>query len=159
MISLREIRRYTQKRPNHPKPASVYQRIPKGIISVDPRKFLKKIYKIDATNKRLGRLATEIVTLLQGKNQVDFLPYKFSNNKVIVFNTAKMVVSGKKFEDKKYYRHSGYPGGIKVKTYKELFEKDSNEPLKKAVYGMLPKNKLRDKMIKNLKLYAQEYKE
>lgn len=113
-----------------------------------------KTYKIDASNKRLGHLATEIATILRGKNRVDFLPYKLSNSKVVVFNTSKMVVSGKKYEDKKYYRHSGYPGGLKVATFKELFEKDSNEPLKRAVYGMLPKNKLRDQTIKNLKLYA-----
>lgn len=116
------------------------------------------IYKIDASNKRLGRIASEIATILRGKNKPDFLPYKLSNNKVIVFNTSKIVVSGKKYQNKKYYRHSGYPGGIRERSYKEIFEKDSNEPLKIAVYGMLPKNKLRDKMIKNLKLYAGEEK-
>lgn len=113
-------------------------------------------YKIDASNKRLGRLASKIATLLRGKDQPDFLPYKLPDNKVIVFNTSKMVISGKKFENKKYFRHSGYPGGIKNKTFKELFEKDPSEPLRRAVYGMLPKNKLRDKMIKNLKLYGGE---
>lgn len=120
---------------------------------------MAKTYRIDATNKRLGRLASEIAFILGGKNQPDFLPYKLSNNKVIVFNTAKIIVSGKKFENKKYFRHSGYPGGIKVITFKDLFEKDPNEPLRRAVHGMLPKNKLRDKMIKNLKLYAQESKD
>lgn len=114
---------------------------------------MPETYKIDASNKGLGRLAAEIATLLRGKNQADFLPYKLSNNKVIVFNTSKMVISGKKYENKKYYRHSGYPGGISFETFKDLFEKDSNEPLRRAVYGMLPTNKLRDKMIKNLKLY------
>jgi large subunit ribosomal protein L13 len=112
------------------------------------------IYKINAVNKKLGRLASEIAVLLRGKNQANFLPYKAGNNKVIVFNTSKIVVSGKKFENKKYYRHSGYPGGLKEKTFKEIFEKDPNEPLRRAVYGMLPQNKLRDKIIKNLKLYA-----
>jgi len=115
-----------------------------------------KTYTIDATDKRLGRLAAEIVTILRGKNSPDFLPYKISDNQVIVFNTSKIVVTGKKFEDKKYYRHSNYPGGIKVNTYKELFERDPSEPLKIAIYGMLPKNKLRDKIIKNLKLYVGE---
>ena len=118
---------------------------------------MSKTYKIDASNKKLGRLATEIASILQGKNQPEFLPYKLSNNKVIVFNTTKIVVTGKKFENKKYFHHSGYPGGIKEISFKDLFEKDPNEPLKKAVHGMLPKNKLRDKMIKNLKLYAKEY--
>lgn len=118
----------------------------------------QKIFKINAANKRLGRLAVEIANTLRGKNQADFLPYKLSNNKVIVFNTSKITVSGKKFEDKKYIHYSGYPSGIREKTYKELFEKDPSEPLKRAVYGMLPKNKLRDKIIKNLKLYAGEIK-
>jgi len=112
--------------------------------------------EIDATGKILGRLAAEIAVILRGKNSVDFAPNKVKENKVIVFNTSKMIVTGKKHEDKKYYRHSGYPGGIKEKTYKELFEKDSSEPLKRAVYGMLPKNKLRDKIIKNLKLYENK---
>lgn len=113
-----------------------------------------KIYKIDAANKKLGRLASEIAFLLRGKNKPDFAPHKFPNSKVIVFNTKKIVISGKKYENKKYFRHSGYPGGIKFKTFKDLFEEDPSEPLRRSIYGMLPKNKLRDKMIKNLKLYA-----
>lgn len=117
---------------------------------------MKKIYKIDATDKKLGRLASEIASILRGKNRADFLPYKVSDNKVIVFNVAKIVVTGKKLKDKIYYRHSGYPGGIKEINFEDLFEKDPNEPLRKAIYGMLPKNKLRDKMLKNLKLYAKE---
>jgi large subunit ribosomal protein L13 len=117
---------------------------------------MSRIYKIDATDRKLGRLATEIASILHGKNNPDFLPYKLSDNKVIVFNTAKIKVTGKKFEDKKYYHYSGYPGGIKETNFKTLFERDPNEPLRRAVFGMLPKNKLRDKMLKNLKLYARE---
>jgi len=116
---------------------------------------MSKVFKIDASDKILGRLAAEIASILQGKNNPDFAPHKVSDNKVIVFNTSKIKVSGKKFEDKIYYHHSNYPGGIKAKTYKELFEKDPSEPLKRAVYGMLPKNKLRDKILKNLELYAE----
>ena len=115
-----------------------------------------KIYKIDASDKVLGRLATEIATILRGKNRPDFLPHKVSDNKVIVFNTSKIVVTGKKFKDKKYFRYSGYPGGIRTDTFEELFKKDPNAPLEKAIYGMLPKNKLRDKILKNLELYAGE---
>lgn len=117
---------------------------------------MARTYKIDAAGNRLGRLASEIAVLLRGKNKADFLPYKFSNNQVIVFNTSKMIVSGKKYTDKNYYRHSGYLGGIRSKTFKELFESNPNEPLRIAVLGMLPKNKLRAKMIKNLKLYTDE---
>ena len=118
-----------------------------------------KIYKIDASNRILGRLATEIATILRGKNQADFVPYKIKNNKVIVFNIDKIVLSGNKFEKKEYIRHSGYLGGIKSVKFKDLFKKDPKQVLKKAVYRMLPPNKLRDKMVKNLKLYVGEYKE
>jgi len=116
-------------------------------------------YIIDAAGKTLGRLATKIATILQGKNKPDFLPYKLSSNKVIVFNVVKIIITGNKVEGKKYYRHSGYLGGIKFSTFREVFEKNPLKPFHKAVYRMLPKNKLRDKMIKNLKLYAGDYKE
>jgi len=118
-----------------------------------------KTYTIDASGKILGRLATEVVVVLRGKNQVDFLPYKLSSNKVVVFNTAKLLVTGKKSENKHYIRHSGYLGGIKSIKFKDAFEKNPNDVFKKAVYRMLPKNKLRDKLIKNLKLYAGEIKD
>ena len=121
--------------------------------------MINETYIIDASGKRLGRLATEVARILIGKNKPDFLPYKLSNSKVIVFNTAKIVLSGDKFTDKRYYRHSGYLGGIKFSTFNELFDRDPNYPFKKAVYRMLPKNKLRDKMIRNLKLYAENHKE
>jgi len=115
-----------------------------------------KTYTIDASNKILGRLATEVAVILRGKDEPDFLPYKLSNNRIIVFNIGKIILSGNKFEDKEYIRHSGYLGGITSVKFKDLFKKNPNEVFKKAVYRMLPKNKLRDKMIKNLKLYAGE---
>jgi len=118
-----------------------------------------KTYKIDAENKILGRLATEVVTILRGKNSPDFLPYKLSNNRIIVFNTGKIVLTGNKFEKKEYIRHSGYLGGITSVKFKDLFKNNPNEVFRKAVYRMLPKNKLRDKIIKNLKLYAGEIQE
>lgn len=116
-------------------------------------------YIIDASGKKLGRLASEIATILMGKNKPDFLPYKLSNNKVVVFNVAKIILTGNKIEGKKYWRHSGYLGGIKFSTFREVFAKNPIKPFHKAVYRMLPKNKLRSKMIKNLKLYAGDYKE
>jgi large subunit ribosomal protein L13 len=118
-----------------------------------------EIYTIDASGKKLGRLATEVAMKLMGKNKPDYLPYKLSNNKVIVFNVSKLVLTGNKFEDKKYWRHSGYLGGIKLSTFKEVFAKNPTKPFYLAVSRMLPKNKLRAKMIKNLKLYADDYKE
>jgi len=114
---------------------------------------MRKTYTIDASGKVLGRLAAEIAVRLRGKNKPDFSPHIDAGNVVIVINTSKIKITGKKAEQKKYYRHSGYAGGIKEITYKELFKKNPNQVLKKAVYGMLPKNKLRAKMIKRLKLY------
>lgn len=115
-----------------------------------------KTYTIDASNKILGCLATEVAVILRGKDEPDFLPYKLSNNKIVVFNIGKIILSGNKFEDKEYIRHSGYLGGITSIKFKDLFKRNPNEVFKKAIYRMLPKNKLRDKMIKNLKLYAGE---
>lgn len=116
----------------------------------------KRRHTIDASGKILGRLAVEIATLLRGKNKPDFAPHLDSGDIVIVINTSKIKVTGKKTELKKYYRHSGYLGGIKEITYKNLFSKDPNEILRKAVYGMLPVNKLRSKMMKRLKLYKHD---
>lgn len=120
--------------------------------------MLKNIFKIDATDKSLGRIAAEAASILRGKNSVEFLPNKISDNRVIIFNTLKMKITGKKIKNKKYIRHSGYPGGIKMISLEEVLKKDPNKPLKVAIYGMLPKNKLRDKLIKNLKLYVGEQK-
>jgi large subunit ribosomal protein L13 len=117
---------------------------------------MPKTYTIDAANKVLGRLATEVAVFLRGKNEVDFAANKVGGNKVIVFNTSKMIFTGNKMKDKKYYSHSGYPGGVRTMKLKDLVKKDPSEPLKRAVYDMLPKNKLRDKFIKQLKLYAEE---
>jgi large subunit ribosomal protein L13 len=116
-------------------------------------------YTIDASGKVLGRLASKVAMILMGKNKPDFLPYKLSKNKVVVFNVSKIVLTGNKTEDKRYYRHSGYLGGIRFSTFREVSAKNPTEPFRRAVSRMLPKNKLRDKMIKNLKLYAGEYKE
>ena len=106
---------------------------------------------IDATGKVLGRLATEIVILLRGKHKPDFVPYKNMGDIVIIKNVKKIKITGKKMEQKKYYRYSGYPGGLKEIPLKRLFKEKPEEVLKKAVYGMLPKNKLRDQQIKKLK--------
>lgn len=113
-------------------------------------------HKIDATNKILGRLAVEIANLLRGKNKPNFVPYLDVGDKVVVINTDKIKVTGQKMKQKIYYRHSGYPGGIKATKLAEAIEKDSRQVVRRAVYGMLPKNKLRDKIIKKLKLYKKE---
>jgi large subunit ribosomal protein L13 len=111
----------------------------------------RELHKIDATGKVLGRLATEIANLLRGKHKVEFVLHLDMGDIVEVSNYDKIKVTGNKMEDKIYYRHSGYPGGLKETTLKEKMEKDPIFPLRNAVYHMLPKNKLRDKMIKRLK--------
>lgn len=109
--------------------------------------------KIDATDKILGRLASGIVIILRGKNKADFQPRLDRGDKIEVINIDKMRVTGKKMDDKIYYKHTGYLGHLKKTPMKVLFKKDSREVLKKAIYGMLPKNKLRPRMMKKLKLY------
>ena len=94
----------------------------------------------DAKDKVLGRAATEIASIVLGKNAATYTPGVYTKHHVIVINAAKIVVTGKKETDKMYYRHSGYKGGLKETTYKHLKEKKPTEPLKKAVAGMLPKN-------------------
>jgi len=111
---------------------------------------------IDASGKVLGRLAVEIANLLRGKNKPNFMPHLDQGDFVTVINTDKIHLTGKKFNQKKYFSHSGYPGGLKIRKFEELFKKDSREVLRKAVYGMLPRNKLRDRMIKRLKMYKGE---
>ena len=108
-------------------------------------------HTIDAAGKILGRLAAEIAVLLRGKHRPDFVPYKDSGDFVTVKNIGKMAVSGKKMEDKKYYHFSGYSGGLKEVVLKNIFRDNPAEVLRRAVSGMLPKNKLRARQIKRLK--------
>ena len=107
---------------------------------------------IDATGKPLGRLAVEIVRLLRGKNKPDFMPHKDEGDFVVVKNIKKIRISGRKLKQKVYYHHTGHPGGLKKVPLEKLFKKSPEEVLKKAVWGMLPGNKLRPKMIKRLKI-------
>lgn len=115
-------------------------------------------YKINAEGKILGRLATEVAMLLRAKNDPKFSPEKFFNNTVTVYNTDKVRVTGKKINQKIYYRHSGYHGGLKEELFKDMLVRDSRLILRHAVLGMLPKNKLRPRMIKNLILFKKEGK-
>ena len=111
----------------------------------------RETHTIDAAGKVLGRLAVEISILLRGKHRPDFAPYKDIGDIVVIKNVAELKVTGKKMEQKKYFRHSGYLGSLKETPLKTLFKKDPAQVLKRAVFGMLPKNKLRAKMIKRLK--------
>ncbi len=111
----------------------------------------RKTHKIDAALKSPGRIASKIAILLRGKDEPDFEPYKDEGAVVVVENVEEMKLTGKKLEQKKYYRHSGYPGGLKEEKMEKVMEKKPEEVLKRAVFGMLPKNKLRSKQIKRLK--------
>lgn len=111
----------------------------------------RETHTIDATGKVLGRLASEIAILLQGKNKPNFDPSKDLGDFVIVKNVEKLKITGKKIKQKKYFRHSEYLGHYKEIPLEKIFKERPNEVLKRAVYGMLPKNRLRKKMIKRLK--------
>lgn len=113
-----------------------------------------KTYKFNADGEILGRLATKVAIVLRGKDSVGFLPNNPNPSaKVVVFNTDKLKFTGHKLEDKKYHNYSGYPGGLRTRPLAELMVKDSREVFKLAVYGMLPKNRLRGKFMRNLKLF------
>lgn len=110
----------------------------------------KNIYKIDASGKILGRLAAEIAVLLRGKNKPDFQRHLDGGAAVEVANAGKLKFSGKKMKQKIYYKHSGYLGGLKAEALEVKFKKNPAEVLRRAVLGMLPKNKTRAKIIKRL---------
>lgn len=112
----------------------------------------RKTHTIDASGKILGRLATEVAILLQGKNKPNFNPNRDSGDFVIVKNIEKVKISGKKIQQKKYYRHSGYLGGLKEIPMAKFFVENPKKLFRQVVLGMLPKNKLRKKMIKRLKI-------
>jgi len=113
----------------------------------------KKWWLVNAEGKILGRLATEVATLLRGKKKAQFTNFLDCGDFVVVINAEKVVVSGRKMEQKKYYSHSGYPGGLKEKTLKELLEKEPEEVIRRAVWGMIPKNKLGRAIYNKLKVY------
>ena len=112
----------------------------------------RKTHTIDATGKVLGRLAGEIAILLRGKHKPDFAPNKDVGDFVIVRNLDKLRITGKKLEQEKYYRHSGYLGHLKEIPLKKEFYENPAKVLRKTIYGMLPKNKVRPKQIKRLKI-------
>ncbi len=111
----------------------------------------RQTHTIDAQDRVLGRLATEIAVLLRGKGKPDFQPNQDMGDFVVVKNVDKIKVTGRKMEQKKYYRHTGYLGGLKETPLKKVFDSRPDEVLKRTVWGMLPKNKLRAEQIKRLK--------
>jgi large subunit ribosomal protein L13 len=111
-------------------------------------------YLIDARDKVLGKVAAEIASRLRGKHKPEFTPHTDTGDFVVVINAEKITLTGKKLDDKMYYHHSGYPGGIKSITAGKLLEKKPQDVLRIAVKGMLPKNSLGRMMLKKLKIYA-----
>ncbi|GII53077.1 50S ribosomal protein L13 [Planotetraspora thailandica] len=123
-------------------------------FSPKPNDVERQWYVIDATDVVLGRLASHVATLLRGKHKPIFAPHVDTGDFVIVINADKVALTGNKLEQKKAYRHSGYPGGLRAVSYGELMEKRPDRAVEKAVKGMLPKNALGRRMAKKLKVYA-----
>jgi len=116
----------------------------------------RKWHLVDAKGKTLGRLASRIAILLRGKHKPTFTPHLDTGDFVVVINAEKVVLTGKKWKEKLYIHHSGYPGGLKSISAEKMWEKHPERLITMAVQGMLPKNKLGRKLIKKLKVYAGE---
>ena len=114
----------------------------------------KNWYVVDATDLVLGRLSTEVAVLLRGKHKPTFTPHVLCGDCVIIVNAEKVALTGSKLDDKMYYRHSGYPGGLKSRTAKRMLELQPQKVLEKSIRGMLPKNSLGDDMYRKLYVYV-----
>ena len=119
-----------------------------------PGEIVREWYLVDAEGKTLGRLATVIADTLRGKNKPQYTPHVDTGDFVVVVNAEKINVTGNKLDQKLIYRHSGYPGGLKTRTLREQLERRPTEVLRKAVKGMLPRNRLSRAQITKLKIYA-----
>jgi large subunit ribosomal protein L13 len=122
--------------------------------SAKPGEVTREWYIVDAEGKTLGRLATQIADTLRGKLKPQYTPHVDTGDFVIVVNAEKIQVTGNKLDQKRYYRHSGYPGGLRSRTLREQLERRPTEVLRVAVKGMLPKNRLARQQITKLKIYA-----
>lgn len=123
-------------------------------IFVKPKDVERSWYVIDAEGQRLGRVATLAADLLRGKHKPEFTPHQEIGDYVIVVNAEKVEVTGRKATDKMYYRHSGYPGGIRATSFAKMIQSKPQFPVENAVRGMLPHNRLGRKLFTNLKVYA-----
>ncbi|MDX9809879.1 MAG: 50S ribosomal protein L13 [Sphaerochaetaceae bacterium] len=123
-------------------------------IFVKPQSIEKKWYLIDAEGKELGRVAVAAARILRGKNKPEFVRHQDLGDFVIIINAAKAALTGNKYEDKKYYRHSQYPGGLTVEPYARMIVRKPTFPMEHAVKGMLPKGRLGNKLFTNMKVYA-----
>src|SRR6187551_124117 len=123
-------------------------------FNLKPGEVTRRWYVVDAEGKTLGRLATQIADTLRGKGKPEYTPHVDSGDFVVVVNAEKIHVTGNKLDQKMYHRHSGYPGGLRSRTLREQLDRRPTEVIRKAVKGMLPKNKLASAQIGKLKIYA-----
>ena len=123
-------------------------------ISAREQDIQRDWYVVDAQGQTLGRLATQVATILRGKHKPIFTPHVDCGDYVVIINAEKIHTTGQKMTQKKYYRHSGYPGGLREIVLRDQLEKFPNRVLESAVRGMLPKNRLGRKMFRKLKVYA-----
>ena len=124
-----------------------------------PEQVQRRWFVVDAEGQTLGRLASEVASILRGKHKPTFTPHVDTGDHVIVINASKVVVTGKKVQNKLYYRHTGYPGGLRAETFAELMQKKPEQAVYRAVKGMLPHNRLGRAMIKKLRVYAGDQHE
>jgi large subunit ribosomal protein L13 len=114
----------------------------------------RRWYVVDADGQTLGRLATQIADALRGKRKPEYTPHVDTGDFVVVVNAEKIAVTGNKLDDKRYYRHSGYPGGLRSRTLREQLERRPTEVIRKAVKGMLPRTRLGRAQLRKLRVYA-----
>jgi len=124
--------------------------------SIKHSEIVRNWYVVDAKDKTLGRLASGIAQILRGKNKVNYTPHMDMSDFIIVVNADKVILTGNKADSKEYWRHTGYPGGQKSVSYKQMIESYPDRVINNAVKGMLPHNKLGRKLLKHLKVYSGE---
>ena len=125
-----------------------------GTFTAKPETVVQDWYLVDATDKVLGRLATQIAIRLRGKHKPEYTPHVDTGDHIVIVNAAKIRVTGDKMNQKKYYRHTGYPGGIKETVLSDELENHPERVIERAVKGMLPKNSLGRAMFRKLRVYA-----
>jgi large subunit ribosomal protein L13 len=123
-------------------------------IFVKPLTIQKKWYLIDAEGKELGKVAVAAARILRGKNKPEYVPHQDMGDFVIIINAEKAALSGNKYQDKMYYRHSNYPGGLRKTNYADMIKRNPVYPMERAVRGMLPRGPLGRKLYTNMKVYA-----
>ena len=123
-------------------------------VFVKPAAVERKWFVIDAEGKVLGRVAAKVASIVRGKTKAIFAPHQEMGDFVVIINAEKVAVTGRKVQQKMYYRHSGYPGGLKAQNFEKVISRHPTQPLEHAIKGMLPKGPLGRKLAKNAKIYA-----